>query len=1020
MNVEINVDSALRSAKRLDNEGIEPLVKSVDEMIDNLRRAETAADGTSKALTRQAAAQKLLNMETKLLYSADQFGGDSYNESIKRIKILEGIASGQNLTTEAAKKFRTENERSIRVMERYNRVANDMARALRESEWVRKQAERKGAFGLAENISQQQGDFKDLRAYYKSGLQNMKADDFLDAEKQIEKFSTATAKSRKEVEKFNRSFLNGPFGSYSILMSGMAASLFVFQELSMWFASGVTEIEKMEKAVSSLKNEFHATTAELREFQAIVDFGTEYDTLDLSESIEQIRKFIDEGYSMEQALERISYASDKAAREMAGTTSQALQRVKANFKEIWVNRVQEIADIIDKPLQAMVGAGSSSPEDGKLGEQIEELTEKIEALTKVIDYGKATSSTGWVSADSVWLAREKLNEQRRNLVMERQAEEEHWVRDPNVPGGYRGMGAPVSPQAHKIGLEDAAIKGENELARIALEYERKSHAFMERMRMESGFQSQYYKEVTSGRYVSEGMRALEQYLDPKELRSAKSFLERERYVMDTAPWMQASKAASQDTGFTSDALFKRQHADIRWQYQMDRRFMPEEDADLAFKYREMKAEDQRDKKLFDYSQKAWELFGELTPYLEQRQKRDTSLQYEEALRALKNQPEGDKIAEKLFELAEFNREKYQALAFQTGLSPEKAKYHEKSFQETGYMSDRYAKYRELEDQIDLGRMEKIYGIDKETVDIMAAQKELERFKDINSAKLKLLQEHNAETKKMSQEEFDLKIKLIEKEADLTAAVTGDRAMADEIAFSRKQTAMISLLESSENLADGISAAMKRIDKDVSTTAEKVSGLWMRASSEMSEAFSGSFVSAMKLDMDGILDAWMRMIDAMYNELVRLWANEMVKSLMGESGLFSNIARGVKAAYNPMPGYEPGPFALGGAFDMGRRLTRFATGGVVSNPTLFRMADGMGLMGEAGPEAVMPLTRLPSGELGVKGAGTGGAGGYIININAVDAQSVQNLLKKNKGIITDIVNMSINRNQSIRQTIRRRA
>ncbi|WP_291006445.1 hypothetical protein [Hyphomicrobium sp.] len=52
------------------------------------------------------------------------------------------------------------------------------------------------------------------------------------------------------------------------------------------------------------------------------------------------------------------------------------------------------------------------------------------------------------------------------------------------------------------------------------------------------------------------------------------------------------------------------------------------------------------------------------------------------------------------------------------------------------------------------------------------------------------------------------------------------------------------------------------------------------------------------------------------------------------------------------------------------LVPFARGGVVSFPTLFPMARGYGLMGEAGPEAVMPLRRLSGGRLGVSTDGAG--------------------------------------------------
>ena len=64
------------------------------------------------------------------------------------------------------------------------------------------------------------------------------------------------------------------------------------------------------------------------------------------------------------------------------------------------------------------------------------------------------------------------------------------------------------------------------------------------------------------------------------------------------------------------------------------------------------------------------------------------------------------------------------------------------------------------------------------------------------------------------------------------------------------------------------------------------------------------------------------------------------------------------------------FADGAAFS-GGRVMAFADGGVVSGPVTFPMQGGSGLMGEAGPEAIMPLTRI-GGKLGVRASGGGGA------------------------------------------------
>jgi tape measure domain-containing protein len=78
-------------------------------------------------------------------------------------------------------------------------------------------------------------------------------------------------------------------------------------------------------------------------------------------------------------------------------------------------------------------------------------------------------------------------------------------------------------------------------------------------------------------------------------------------------------------------------------------------------------------------------------------------------------------------------------------------------------------------------------------------------------------------------------------------------------------------------------------------------------------------------------------------------------------------------------------AKGGVYDeLGRAAREYAAGGaftsrIVSRPTYFRHGGGLGLMGEAGPEAIVPLTRGGDGRLGVSafGAAAGGAAVYVI-------------------------------------------
>ena len=79
--------------------------------------------------------------------------------------------------------------------------------------------------------------------------------------------------------------------------------------------------------------------------------------------------------------------------------------------------------------------------------------------------------------------------------------------------------------------------------------------------------------------------------------------------------------------------------------------------------------------------------------------------------------------------------------------------------------------------------------------------------------------------------------------------------------------------------------------------------------------------------------------------------------------------------------------LQGAFANDASVQPFADGGIVSSPTYFGANGGVGLMGEAGAEAIMPLARGPDGKLGLAGGGgQGGAAQINVSIATPDASS----------------------------------
>lgn len=111
----------------------------------------------------------------------------------------------------------------------------------------------------------------------------------------------------------------------------------------------------------------------------------------------------------------------------------------------------------------------------------------------------------------------------------------------------------------------------------------------------------------------------------------------------------------------------------------------------------------------------------------------------------------------------------------------------------------------------------------------------------------------------------------------------------------------------------------------------------------------------------------------------------LKSVLGDiARSFADIA--LKAAIKPLGDLAGGLMEklFAGTSPALGTVTPFAKGGVIASPSYFPLGRGMGLAGEAGPEAIMPLSRGPDGRLGV--AGGGGAVQVTFNVTATDARS----------------------------------
>jgi phage-related minor tail protein len=173
-------------------------------------------------------------------------------------------------------------------------------------------------------------------------------------------------------------------------------------------------------------------------------------------------------------------------------------------------------------------------------------------------------------------------------------------------------------------------------------------------------------------------------------------------------------------------------------------------------------------------------------------------------------------------------------------------------------------------------------------------------------------------------------------------------------------------------------AIKGSDKEYSDAAIQGAVARLEAINKEKEALQ-QMQSLQQSVADTIGDGLMSIVDGTKTtkEAFRDMARDIIRQLydvLVVQRLVGNAQNGTGIA-----GLIGGLFANGGAFSAGRQIQAYANGGVVGGPTYFPMAGGKtGLMGEAGPEAIMPLKRGRGGKLGVSVEGASGS--VVVNNN----------------------------------------
>lgn len=194
---------------------------------------------------------------------------------------------------------------------------------------------------------------------------------------------------------------------------------------------------------------------------------------------------------------------------------------------------------------------------------------------------------------------------------------------------------------------------------------------------------------------------------------------------------------------------------------------------------------------------------------------------------------------------------------------------------------------------------------------------------------------------------------------------------DTDGFEAAAEALNATLANTGGLVAGFDSELRRMRRSLAATNKDIATLERGLSRGLRQAFDGLVFDGMKLS-DALSD--------MARSMARTTYNAAMRPVMDHVG--GMVSQGVGSL---MEGVLP--FANGASFSQGRVMP-FAEGGVISRATAFPMRGGVGIMGEAGPEAIMPLARGADGKLGVRGAGGGGTVNVVMNITTPDVQGFQ--------------------------------
>jgi hypothetical protein len=242
-----------------------------------------------------------------------------------------------------------------------------------------------------------------------------------------------------------------------------------------------------------------------------------------------------------------------------------------------------------------------------------------------------------------------------------------------------------------------------------------------------------------------------------------------------------------------------------------------------------------------------------------------------------------------------------------------------------------------------------------------------------------------------------------------------------------------VMQYSNDVKVGVEAAFLKLKLESLTWSQLACQTTLDFASNAKSTLSTVFFDATKGELKTFMEYWNAFFDSLSKKFLDMCADMLISWIMTQAKMKTSASGGGGLAeiFESALGWIGGLFGGGKSIDIGPpssslagakgmaidrgNVIPFSRGGIVERPILFPMARGAGLMGEAGPEGILPLKRTKSGKLGV--ASEGGASNVINIVNVASPDLLDSYLATARGQ-NAVMNVISSKSGTVKRVLRK--